>query len=147
MAKKRYIYFWLYYLIGYIFPFVYFLCKLGVTKKVTSIVMPVVLLAIVAIIKLCTAIPTWTSTLRPSMAKGILHSIPIYLLFILLITLGLILKYTITAQVQEAFILYFEVVLILFGSLIIASVPRALHMKYRELDLIAKGYVIGVVRK
>lgn len=147
MTKKRYIYFWLYYIIGYMFPLIYFICKLGITKKVTSIVMPVLFLAIIAVIRLCIAIPTWVSTWRPSMAKGILHSIPIYLLFILLITLGLTLKYIVEAQIKAAFTLYFEVVLVLFGSLIIASIPHALHMKYRELDLIDKGYVLGTVRK
>lgn len=147
MAKKRYICFWLYYAIGYIFPIVYFLCKLGITKKVTTVVMPVLFLVVIAVIKLCTAIPSWVSTWKPSMTKGILYSVPVYLLFIVLMTIGFTLKYIVSAQVEEAFNLYFEVVLVLFGSLCISSVPHALHIKYKELDLIDKGFVLGTVRK
>ena len=147
MQRKRYLYFWMYYLIGFIFPLVYFLCKLGITKEITSIVLPVLFIAVIAILKLCSAIPAWISTWRPSVTKGILHSIPMYLLFVLLITIGLTLKYIITKQIEVAFALYFEVVLVLFGSLCVASIPHALHIKYKELDLIEKGYILGTVRK
>ena len=147
MQRKRYVYFWMYYLIGFIFPLVYFLCKLGITKEITSIVLPVLFIAVIAILKLCSAIPAWISTWRPSVTKGILHSIPMYLLFVLLITIGLTLKYIITKQIEVAFALYFEVVLVLFGSLCVASIPHALHIKYKELDLIEKGYILGTVRK
>lgn len=125
----------------------YFLCKLGITKEITSIVLPVLFIAVIAILKLCSAIPAWISTWRPSVTKGILHSIPMYLLFVLLITIGLTLKYIITKQIEVAFALYFEVVLVLFGSLCVASIPHALHIKYKELDLIEKGYILGTVRK
>lgn len=147
MTKKRYIYFWLYYAIGYIFPIIYFLCKLGITQKVTTIVMPILFLAVIAVFKLCTAIPSWVSTWQPSVLKGILYSIPIYLLFIVLITIGFTLKYVVSAQIEAAFTLYFEVVFVLFGSLCVASIPHALHIKYKELDLIDKGFVLGTVRK
>lgn len=147
MTRKRYLYFWLYYLIGYMFPLIYFLCKLGVTHEITSIVLPVLFIAVIAVLRLCTAIPSWVSTWRPSVTKGIIQSIPIYILFILLITVGLTLKYAVTKQLEIAFALYFEVVLVLFGSLCVASVPHALHIKYKELDLIEKGYVLGTVRK
>lgn len=147
MTKHRYLYFWLYYAVGFIFPVVYFLCKLGITKKASSIVMPVVLLAFIAVIKICTVIPSWVSTWRPCFAKGIVYSIPVYILFIVLITFGLVLKHMLETQIQLAFTAYFEIVFVLFGSLCIASIPRALHMKYRELDLISKGYTLGVVRK
>lgn len=147
MTKQRYLYFWLYYAIGYIFPVVYFFCKLGITKKASSIVMPVILLAFVAIIKLCTVLPSWVSTWRPSFVKGLLYSLPTYLLFITLVTFGLVLKYILETQIAIAFTLYFEVVFVLFGSLCIASIPKALHIKYRELDLMDKGYTLGVLRK
>ena len=146
-TTKRYVYFWLHYTIGYIFPFIYFLSKWGVTKKATSIVMPVVLILFLAIIRLCIAIPSWVATWRPSFTKGIIRSIPVYLLFITLITLGLTFKYLLENQINIAFSLYFEVILILFGSLCVASVFNALHLKYKELDLIEKGYVLGVVNK
>lgn len=147
MSRKRYLFFWLYYAIGYIFPLVYFICKLGVTKEITSVVLPVLFIAVIAVFKLCTAIPAWVSTWRPGVTKGILYSIPTYLLFILLITIGLTLKYVVEKQVEFAFALYFEVVLVVFGSLCVASIPHALHLKYKELDLIDKGFVLGTVRK
>ena len=34
-------------------------------------------------------------------------------------------------MIQLAFTAYFEIVFVLFGSLCVASVPKALHMKYR----------------
>ena len=100
-----------------------------------------------AIIRLCIAIPGWVATWRTSFVKGIIKSIPVYLLFITLITLGLTFKYLLEQQITIAFTLYFEVILVLFGSLCVASVFNALHLKYKELDLIEKGYVLGVVNK
>jgi len=145
--KKRYLFFWLSFLIGYVFPFVYFLCKLGMTKKSTSVVIPVLFLAIVGVIKLCLAIPGWVATWKPSVTKGIIKSIPIYLITILLITIGLVLKVVLEKQIKVGFQNYFEFILVFFGSLCIASVFSALHEKYRELDLIDKGYVLGTVNK
>jgi len=146
-TAKRYLFFWLSFLIGYIFPFVYFLCKLGITKQSTSVVVPVLFLGIVGVIKLCLAIPGWVATWKPSVAKGIIKSIPIYLITILLITLGLVLKVILTKQIEIGFQNYFEFVIVFFGALCIASIFSALHEKYRELDLIDKGYVLGTVNK
>ena len=42
--------------------------------------------------------------------------------------------------------MYFETVLVLFGGIAVGSVIEAFHLKYKELDLIAKGY-LGVVNK
>ena len=146
-STKRYLFFWLYYALGYIFPFAYFLSKWGITKKATSIVLPVIFILFLAIIRLCIAIPGWVATWRPSFTKGIIKSIPVYLLFIVLITLGLTLKYILEQQIKFAFTLYFEVIFVLFGSLCCASIFNALHLKYKEIDLIEKGYVLGVVNK
>lgn len=142
---KRYLYWWLSFIIGYVFPFVYFFAKLGITKTATSIVMPVVLIGIVGVLKLCSAIPEWISTWRPSVVKGLLKAIPIYLLFICLITFGLVLKHMLENQIIVAFGSYFEMVLVIFGSLSVSGVLGAFHQKYKELDLLSKGYTLGVV--
>lgn len=144
---KRYMYWWLSFITGYMFPFLYFFIKLGVTKQATTIVMPVVIIGIVAVLKLCSAIPEWVSTWQPSILKGILKTIPVYLLFICLITFGLLFKYMLEQQIKLAFNAYFEVVLVLFGGLSVSSVLSAVHLKYKEEDLIAKGYVLGVVNR
>lgn len=146
-TKKRYLYFWLSFLIGYVFPFVYFLCKLGITKTKKAIVIPVIFLGIVGIIKLCLSIPKWVATWKPSFKKGIISAIPIYLMTITMITLGLTLKVLMQKQIEATFTGYFEFVIVFFGSLCVGSVFDALHQKYRELDLIDKGYVLGVVNK
>lgn len=146
-AKKRYIFFWLSFAVGYIFPFVYFLCKLGITKKSTSLVIPTLFLGIVGILKLCSVVPQWVATWKPSFQKGIIKAIPIYLLTILMITLGLTLKVVLEKQIEVAFSLYFEFIIVFFGSLCVASVFDALHLKYKELDMIEKGYVLGTVNK
>lgn len=145
--KKRYLYWWLSFTIGYIFPFVYFFVKLGITKTATTVVMPVIIIGIAAILKLCTAIPEWVASWQPSIAKGILKTIPMHLLFICLITFGLVFKYMLERQIELAFGAYFEVVLVLFGSLSVSGVIGAFHLKYKELDLIEKGYVLGVVNR
>ena len=142
---KRYVYWWLSFLTGYIFPFVYFLVKLGITKNATTIVLPVVILGIAALLKLCDAIPKWIATWRPSIAKGLIKSIPIFLLFICLVTFGVVFKYMLENQFTVAFGSYFEVVFIVFGSLSVSAVLSAFHQKYKEQDLLNKGYVLGVV--
>lgn len=142
---KRYVYWWVSFTIGYVFPFVYFLIKLGITKTATTLVLPVVILGIVAILKLCDAIPKWIATWQPSIVKGLMSAIPIFLLFICLITFGLVFKYMLEHQVTVAFGAYFEVILVIFGSLSVSSVFGAIHQKYKELDLLKKGYVLGVV--
>ena len=145
--NKRYLFYWLSYIAGYIFPFLYFFIKLGITKTATTIVMPVVILGIFAVLKLCSAIPEWVSTWQPSVGKGLVKSIPIYLLFICLITFGLVFKYMLEKQIEIAFDSYFEVILVVFGGLSVSSVLSAFHMKYKELDLMKKGYVLGVVNR
>lgn len=145
--NKRYLYWWLSFIIGYIFPFLYFFIKLGITKTATTIVMPVVILGVFTVLKLCSAIPEWVSTWKPSVMKGIVKTIPIYLLFICLITFGLVFKYMLEKQIMLAFNTYFEVVLVIFGAHSIGNIFGAFHLKYKEEDLIKKGYVLGVVNR
>lgn len=145
--NKRYLFWWLSFITGYLFPFTYFLIKLGVTKSATTLVMPVIFLGIIAILKLCSAIPEWISTWQPCLKKGIIKSIPVYLIFICLITFGLVFKHMLEEQIEIAFTSYFEIVIVLFGGLSIGSILGAYHLKYKEEDLIKKGYVLGVVNR
>jgi hypothetical protein len=143
--NKRYLFYWLSFIASYLFPFLYFFIKLGVTKTATTVVMPVIILGVIAVLKLCAAIPEWVSTWRPTVWKGVLKSIPVYLLFICLITFGLVFKHMIENQVAVAFGSYFEVVLVVFGGHVLGSILGAFHLKYKEEDLLAKGYTLGVV--
>lgn len=144
---KRYLFFWLSFIVGYVVPCVYFIVKLGITKQATTIVMPTLLVIIAVVIKLFASIPDWISTWKPSFAKGLIKGIPVVLLFVMLMTLGFTLKHFAENAVELAFDMYFEVVLVLFGSLCAAAFLDALHLKYKELDLMDKGYVLGVVNK
>lgn len=143
----RLLYYWIAFILSYIFPFVYFLVKLGITKTSTTVVLPTLFLGIIAIVKLAIDIPKWVETWQPSFKKGLIKALPKLCLFIILITLGLTLRYMINNAIQIAFSVYFETVLVLFGGIAVGSVFEAYHLKYKELDLIDKGYVLGVVRK
>lgn len=143
----RLLYYWIAFTLSYIFPFVYFLVKLGITKTSTTVVLPTLFLGIIAIVKLAIDIPKWVETWQPSFKKGLIKALPKLCLFIILITLGLTLRYMINNAIQIAFSVYFETVLVLFGGMAVGSVFEAYHLKYKELDLIDKGYVLGVVRK
>ena len=145
--QKRVLYYWLALVVGYIFPFVYFLIRTGITKQRTVIVFPIILIGILAVFKISADISGWTKSWKPSIGKGLVKSIPKLLLFILLITFGLTLKYIVERQLEAAFHMYFETVLVVFGSITVASIIEAVHLKYKELDLIEKGYVLGVVNK
>lgn len=146
-TKRRYAYYWFYFIVSYVFPFAYFLAKLGITQHASKIVLPVVLLMAMGVIRLAADIPRWVATWRPCLAKGLVRAIPKVVLFITLITLGLTLKYILDNEIDVAFINYFETVLVLFGSISVGSIIEAYHLKYKELDLIAKGYVLGIVNK
>jgi hypothetical protein len=142
-------YYWIGFVTGYVVPFVYFAIKLGFTTTSVSskIVMPLLITGIFGVIKLSADIPKWVSTWEPSFKKGIVKAIPKFLLFIVLITLGLTLKYVIENAIDVGFTAYFETVLVLFGSMCVASVFEAFHLKYKELYLLDKGYVLGVVNR
>ena len=145
--QKRVLYYWLALVVGYVFPFVYFLIRTGVTQQRTTIVFPIILISILAVFKISTDVSGWTKSWKPGIGKGLVKAIPKLLLFILLITFGLALKYIIERQLEVAFHMYFETVLVVFGSIAVASIIEAVHLKYKELDLIEKGYVLGVVNK
>lgn len=144
---KRVLFYWLAFGVSYVFPFLYFLIKLGITQQKTTIVIPVIIIGFMGIIRLSSDIPRWVGTWRPSFGKGLIKAIPKILLFIILITLGLTLKIIIEREIELKFAMYFETVLVLFGGIAVGSVIEAFHLKYKELDLIAKGYVLGVVNK
>ena len=144
---KRVLFYWLSFSVSYVFPFLYFLIKLGITQQKTTIVIPVVIIGFMGILRLSSDIPRWVGSWKPSFGKGLIKAIPKILLFIILITLGLTLKTIITREIEIKFAMYFETVLVLFGGIAVGSVIEAFHLKYKELDLIAKGYVLGVVNK
>lgn len=147
-TAQRYAFYWTSFTMSYLFPLTYFGIKLGVTQEATkSISMPLVLIAFFGIIKLATDIPGWVSAWKPGFWKGMIRAIPMIALFIVLITFGLVLKYLIDNQVGLPFAAYFESVLVLFGGMSTGSVLGAFHLKYKELDYISKGYVLGVVNK
>lgn len=144
---KRVLFYWLSFSVSYVFPFLYFLIKLGITQQKTTIVIPVIIIGFMGILRLSSDIPRWVGSWKPSFGKGLIKAIPKILLFIILITLGLTLKTIITREIEIKFAMYFETVLVLFGGIAVGSVIEAFHLKYKELDLIAKGYVLGVVNK
>ena len=147
LKKQKNMYYAISYAVSYIFPFTYFLIKLGVTEQVTKIVMPVLFIGFLGISKLALDIPGWISTWEPSLKKGLFKAIPKLLLFVVLITLGLTLKYMIESAIDVAFFTYFETVIVLFGGMALGSIFEAYHLMYKELYLISKGYVLGVVNK
>lgn len=146
-ALKRYLYFWAAWGVSYVFPFTYFFVKLGFTKSSTSIVLPTLFIGILGIIKLASSIPKWVSTWKPSYMKGLVQAIPKVLLFFVLITLGLTLQVILERQIYLGFTAYYETVIVLFGGVAAGSLIEAVHLKYQELDMIDKGYVLGVVNK
>jgi hypothetical protein len=145
--KNRY--YWIAFATGYLFPFMYFAIKLGFTQESVSskIVMPVLIVGTLGVLKLSSDLPRWVSTWEPSFYKGLMKALPKLVLFIILITLGLSLKYIIERSIDVSFASYFETVIVLFGSMSVASIFEAFHLKYKELYLISKGYVLGVVNK
>ena len=144
---RKNLFYWIAFACSYGFPFIYFLIKLGITENTTKIVMPVMIVAIFAVLKLSADIPKWVSTWEPSIWKGIVKAIPKFRLFIVLITFGITLKYIIERQIQLAFTTYFETVLVLFGGMSVGAIFEAYHLYYKELYLISKGYVLGVVNQ
>lgn len=145
--KRKNQFYWLAYLFSYILPFTYFAVKLGLTQEVTKIVMPTVIVGLLGILRLSSDIPRWVSTWEPSFAKGLVKGIPKIILFVILITLGLTLKYVMERTFTLGFEAYFETVIVLFGGSAVGAIFEAYHLKYKELYLLAKGYVLGVVNK
>lgn len=142
---KRVLFYWLSFTIGYVFPFVYFLITAGYTKQSSKWVLPTLIAGIFLVIKLSNDIPKWTDTWRPSFWKGMLQAVPKLLLFMILMTVGVLLEWVVKANIETAFYLYFETVIVLFGGQALGAIVGAFHLKYRQLDMIAKGYVLGVV--
>ena len=144
---RRYLFYWVAFTCSYIFPFAYFAIKTGITQSTTKLAMPIMVVLILSVLKLGGDLPKWTATWEPSVGKGLLRAIPKFLMFIVLITLGVFLKYIIERQVVIAFFTYFETVLVLFGGMCAGAIFEAYHLKYKELFLLSKGYVLGVVNK
>lgn len=144
---RRTIYYVLSLIVGYVFPFVYFFIKLGVTQTATTVVLPTIIAGIFLVIKLAMDIPKWVATWRPTFWKGMIVAIPKLLLFVILITLGAMLQYILKREITLMFYRYYEAVIVLFGGQSVGAILGALHLKYRELHMIQHGYVLGVVNK
>jgi len=147
LYTKRILAYWLSLSVGYIFPLLYFFITAGITKQTTKWVMPTLIAGIFLISKLTSDISTWTKTWQPSFWKGLVRALPKILLFFILMTLGFSLKYLVERQIDASFNAYFESVIVLFGGQAVGAIIGAFHLKYLELDLISKGYVLGVVNK
>ena len=147
LYAKRIIAYWVSFCIGYVFPFVYFFVTAGIKRQSSKWVLPTLIAGIFMVIKLATDIPKWTETWRPSFWKGMLQATPKLLLFMILMTVGILLKWAATTQIEVAFYMYFETVIVLFGGQALGAIVAAFHLKYRQLDMIEKGYVLGVVNK
>lgn len=147
LYAKRIIAYWASFFIGYVFPFVYFFVTAGIKRQSSKWVLPTLIAGIFMVIKLATDIPKWIETWRPSFWKGMLQATPKLLLFIILMTVGILLEQAVTAQIEVAFYMYFETVIVLFGGQALGAIVAAFHLKYRQLDMIEKGYVLGVVNK
>ena len=149
-GKRRILFYWLSVGTSFGLPITYYAFKLGltqVTEPSTVIVLPIILLAFLGILRIGMDIPAWVANWQPSFAKGLIRAIPTILLFVGLITIGLTLQYVIKNQPELPFAPYYEAVITLFGSRSIGSIFEAFHLKYKELDLVSKGYALGVVRK
>jgi hypothetical protein len=145
--KQRVAFYWMSFLSGYVFPLSYYGVKLGITKDAATMVLPVILLVLLGVVKLAMDVPNWVSTWRPGIWKGIILMLPVLFVFIFLITFGVGLQYILARQIELNMMPYYETVLVLFGSHTVAGVLNAVHLKYKDLDLISKGYVLGVVNK
>lgn len=147
VTTARYIHYWLARSITWAFPFTFFAVKLGITKQASGVVMPVVVIGFLGVIKLASDIPGWVRTWRPSFTKGIVKAIPKIILFMLLITVGVGLSYVFTQQIDINLNPYYEAVLVIFGGASVGSVFEAFHLKYKELDMMQRGYVLGTINK
>lgn len=147
LYAKRVITYWLALAVGYLFPLIYFYISAGITKQTTKLVMPTLIAGIFLVSRLTSDIRKWTSTWQPSFWKGMLLALPKLILFIILITVGLVLKWLVENQIEATFYIYFETVFVLFGGQAVGAIIDAFHLKYYQLDLISKGYVLGVVNK
>lgn len=147
LYAKRIITYWLAIAIGYIFPLVYFFITAGITKQASKIAMPTLIAGIFLFARLTGDVKEWTKSWRPSLWKGLVVAAPKILLFVILITIGLVLKWLVEHQMEASFYVYFETVIVLFGGQALGAIINAFHLKYYQLDLIEKGYVLGVVNK
>jgi hypothetical protein len=134
---------------SYVLPITYFMVRYGLTytEEKVKVVFPIIIISVLLILKISADIPKWVSNWEPSFKKGIIKAIPKMFLFIFFMTLGYTLKYLVEQQITIWYFVYFETIIILFGGLFIGSLFEAMHLKYKELYLISKGYVLGVVNK
>lgn len=147
LHTKRIVTYWLARGVGYGFPLTYFFVVSTVTQSSSRLTLPILVSGIFLVIKLTGDIIKWTKTWQPSFWKGLLVALPKLILFSILISIGLLLQWLVETQIDTSFAGYFETVIVLFGGQAVGSVIEAFHLKYYQLDLMDKGYVLGVVNK
>lgn len=147
LSLRRYLSYWLGVIVGYGFPLVYFMVQAGVMRQANKIVMPTLIAGIFLVIRLSRDVPEWTRTWQPSMKKGLVLALPKIVIFIILISLGLALKWLVEKQIEASFFTYFETVFVIFGGQAVGAIIDAYHLKYKQLSLIKSGYVMGVVNR
>lgn len=149
-GKRRVLFYWLALATSYGLPIGYYGIKLGffqTSEATTTIVMPIMIFAFLGIIRIGMDIPVWVASWQPSFFKGLIKAVPVLLLFIGLISVGVLLQYAIKNQPTLPFASYYEAVITLFGSMSAGSILNAFHLKYKELDMLNKGFVLGTIRK
>lgn len=147
LSLRRYLSYWLGVLVGYGFPLVYFMVQAGVMRQANKIVMPTLIAGIFLVIRLSRDVPEWTRTWQPSMKKGLVLALPKIVMFVILVSLGLALKWIVERQIEASFFTYFETVFVIFGGQAVGAIIDAYHLKYKQLSLIESGYVMGVVNR
>lgn len=147
LSLRRYLSYWLGVIVGYGFPLVYFMVQAGVMRQANKIVMPTLIAGIFLVIRLSRDVPEWTRTWQPSMKKGLVLALPKIVMFVILVSLGLALKWIVERQIEASFFSYFETVFVIFGGQALGAIIDAYHLKYKQLSLIESGYVMGVVNR
>lgn len=147
MRVKRYLFYWLSVAVSYIFPLIYFIVRFTVGVKNTKVIpMPILITLAILVIKISLDIPNWVKDWRPSFLKGFIKGLPVIFMTAIFVSLGLVLEGVI--KELDAFTdAYWEVIGVLFGGMSTGTIFTAFHLKYKEQDLLAQGYTLGVINK
>lgn len=144
MRVKRYLFYWLSVAVSYIFPLIYFIVRFTVEVTTTKMIpLPILITLAILMIKISLDIPNWVKDWRPSFLKGFIKGLPVIFMTAIFVSLGLVLD-EVTTEFMKA---YWEVIGVLFGGMSTGTIFTAFHLKYKEQDLLAQGYTLGVINK
>lgn len=143
LYTKRVLFYWLSFIVGYLAPLITFIVMFGVGKEKVSfrLTFPVLIAAVFLLIKVMIDLPKWTKTWQPSFAKGLVIGLPKIFIFGLLIMIYIIVR----KEAAAFFTTIDTTVFVLSGCQIAGAILNAFHIKYKQLDLIEKGYVLGSI--